>query len=110
MHWKRNLWHTKSLQTTFSPREFKSSRKTNFKYGVFIFGGFKDISETATDELWLIQPDCYKNESTVVDIKDPKSLYVGRPSAYIMDFEMRLRAFNLSNLTKGKGPVARYAH
>jgi hypothetical protein len=45
-----------------------------------------------------------------VDVKDPRSLYYGRPSGYIMDFEMRVKAFNLSKLTKGKGPVARFAH
>ena len=37
-------------------------------------------------------------------------MYAGRPSAYIMDFEMRVKAFNLTKLTKGKGPVARFAH
>jgi len=110
MIWKRNLWFTKNLQKTFSPKEFSKTGLTGFKYGMFVFGGFTEISETVTDELWLLQPDCEKNESTVVDIKDTKSLYYGRPSAYVMDFQMRLKAFNLTKFTKGKGPVARYAH
>jgi hypothetical protein len=50
------------------------------------------------------------NESVVVDNRDPKSIYKGRDSAYLMNYEMHMRAFNISKYAKGRPPCARYAH
>ena len=110
LKWSRRLWFQEALQKPFSPAEFAKTGQSGFKYGIFIFGGFSTLTENAVGDLWLIQPDTRVNESIICDNKDPKSIYNGKESAYLMGYEMHLRATNISKYAKGRAPSARYAH
>ena len=103
--WTRRLWFDKKLQKPFNPAE-----SHHFRYGMFIFGGLSAVSEKAMGDLWLLQPHTQINESTIVDKNDPASLYRDRASAYLVGYNVSILAFNISNIAKGRPPVARFAH
>lgn len=85
-------------------------RQSNFKYGVFIFGGYSSATDVCLDDLWLLQPNTKSNETIVVDNQDEKSFYKDRDSAYIMGYNIHVFAFNIGKHTRGRAPIARYAH
>lgn len=112
IRWDRQLWFNSKLQKTFKSSEFKNSVNglSQFSYGIFIFGGYSNKSETALGDLWLLQPDCIANEGIVVDEKDPTFIRRNSSSPYLLGYSMHIRAINMSKLTKGRPPAPRYAH
>ena len=110
--WDRKVWMDKKLQKTFNPTEFMTTdtRSSNFKYGIFIFGGYSAASESALSDLWLLQPNTQSNSSIIIDKQDPNSFYKDRASAYLVGYNVHLLAFNITKYAKGKAPAARYAH
>ena len=54
LKWSRRLWFQEALQKPFSPAEFAKTSHSGFKYGIFIFGGFSTLTETAVGDLWLL--------------------------------------------------------
>lgn len=78
IRWDRQVWFNPKLQKPFKSSDFKNSGLYQFKYGIFIFGGYSNITETALGDLWLLQPDCNANEKIVVDENNLRATKMGK--------------------------------